>query len=130
MNRNPRSIAIALLLCLPVAPAFASDCAYKGRPISGVLKKKIGVFQAGGKWLKDLDSSEIAPGATVLDCNEELGIVKVTIAGAAQWVDRLALNIRPPGPKECLTRSVSRPADLTAPVSSGVGDSCISQDSK
>lgn len=130
MTMMSKSLWIAVLLCLPALPATAGDCAFKGQPVASTVKKKVGVFLPAGKWVKDVDSSEIAPNATVLDCNEQLGIVKIRIGGSDQWVDRLALNIRPAGMQECMSRSVSRPADLTAPVSSGVGESCTPKGQK
>lgn len=130
MNISSSALWIAALLCMPALPAAAADCAFKGQPIAGIVKKKIGVFLPAGKWVKDLDSSEIAADATVLDCNEELGIVKIRIGGSEQWVDRLALNIRPAGMQDCMSRAVSRPADLNEPVSSGVGESCVPKDRK
>lgn len=130
MSATSRALWITALLSLPIVPAAAGDCAFKGRPVVGVAGKKIGVFLASGKWLKDLDSSEIAPGARVLDCNEELGIVKIWIGGSEQWVDRLALNLRPAGMQECVSRPVSRASDLTEPVTSGVGESCVPQGAK
>lgn len=130
MSFTPRTLWIAVLLSLPVLPAAAWGCAFKGQPVAPAVKKKVGVFQPSGKWLKDLDSSEIAPNATVLDCNEELGIVKIRIGGSDQWVDRLALNIRPAGMQECVSRPVSRASDLTEPVTSGVGESCVPKGAK
>lgn len=131
MTVTSRSLWIAtLLLCLPAMPAAAGACSFKGQPVAGVAKKKIGVFQPSGKWVKDLASSDIAADARVLDCNEELGIVKILIGGSEQWVDRLALNIRPAGMQECMSRPVSRASDLTEPVSSGVGESCVPKGTK
>ncbi|MCC6172117.1 MAG: hypothetical protein IT481_08815 [Gammaproteobacteria bacterium] len=96
-----------------------------GAPVAAVLKKKVGVFRADGKFLKDVDAGSIAPGAVVLDCNEELGIVKLRIDGLEQWADRLSLDIPASGRKpDCIARAVSRDSDVTAPVSSGVGESC------
>ncbi len=130
MNLMSKALWIAVALSLPVMPAAAGDCAFKGQSVTPVAKKKVGVFQPGGKWVKDLDSSDIAAGALVLDCNEELGIVKIRIAGSEQWVDRLALNIRPAGMQECMSRPSSRAADLTEPVTSGVGQSCVPKSPK
>lgn len=120
------AIVVALLAC-PLLPATASaKCAYQSAPVAAVLKKKVGVFRADGKFLKDVDAGAIAAGATVLDCNEELGIVKLRVEGVEQWVDRLALDI-PTGRKAtCIARAASRESDVTAPVSSGVGESCES----
>ncbi|MFO1206365.1 MAG: hypothetical protein U1E63_11670 [Burkholderiales bacterium] len=118
--------ALALFSLLGLAPAAASArCAFAGQPVATVLKKKVAVFQADGKWLKDVDAATIAPGATVRDCNEELGLVKVVVEGREQWVDRLALNIRPAKGPECIARAASRESDVTAPVSSGVNESCV-----
>ncbi len=118
-----QAMTITMLLGL-TAQGAAAKCAYEGRPVVGTVKKKVGVFQADGKWLKDVDSSAIAADATVRDCNEELGIVKIVIEGKEQWVDRLAVNIRPGRTQECVARAPSRPADLTEPVTSGVGEAC------
>ncbi len=125
MNLASKLPWIAVLLSLPVLPAAAEGCASRGQPVTVAAKKKVAVFQPSGKWLKDLDSSEIAPNATVLDCNEELGIVKILIGGSEQWVDRLALNIRPARLPDCVVRPASRASDLTEPVTSGVGESCV-----
>ncbi|MBP8295585.1 MAG: hypothetical protein KAX84_05725 [Burkholderiales bacterium] len=131
MSMISRSLWIAtLLLCLPTMTAAAYACSFKGQPVVTAVKKKVGVFLPSGKWVKDLDSSEIAADARVLDCNEDLGIVKIRIGGSEQWVDRLALNIRPAGMQECISRPVSRAADLTEPVTSGVGESCVPKGAK
>lgn len=124
MNLMSRALWIAVALSLTAMPAAAGDCAFKGQSVTAVLGKKIGVFQPSGKWVKDLDTSAIAANALVLDCNEELGIVKIRIGGSEQWVDRLALNIRRAGMQECMSRPVSRAPDLTEPVTSGAGESC------
>lgn len=119
-------MVLALLAC-PLLPATATaKCAYQGAPVAAVLKKKVGVFRADGKFLKDVDAGAIVAGATVLDCNEELGIVKLRVEDVEQWVDRLALDIRTGRKATCIARAASREPDVTAPVSSGVGESCES----
>lgn len=130
MNVTSKPLWVAAMLSLSCLPADALACALKGQPIAGAVKKKVGVFQPSGKWVKDVDSSEIAADARVLDCNEELGIVKIRIGGSEQWVDRLALNIRPAGMQECMSRPVSRASDLAEPVTSGVGESCVPKGAK
>lgn len=124
-------VALAALAVPPrLAQADAPRCAYAGKPVGGALKKKIAVFQADGKWLKDADAAALAAGAKVLDCNESLGLVKVEIEGKAQWVDRLALDIRNPRGPDCVARAASRPADVTEPVTSGVSENCVQGDGK
>ncbi len=118
------AMTMAMLCGLAMNAAADAKCLFEGQPIVGIVKKKIGVFQPDGKWLKDVDSSAIAADATVRDCNEELGIVKIMIEGKEQWVDRLALNIRPARAGDCVARAPSRPSDLTEPVTSGAGESC------
>ena len=126
VRNGSTGLAIALLLGPLLTSTAAAECAYLGAPVAAVLKKKVGVFRADGKFLKDVDAGAIAAGATVLDCNEELGIVKLRVEGVEQWVDRLALDI-PTGRKAtCIARAASRESDVTAPVSSGVGESCES----
>jgi len=125
VRNGSTGLAIALLLGPLLTSTAAAACAYLGAPVAAVLKKKVGVFRADGKFLKDVDAGSIAPGAVVLDCNEELGIVKLRIDGLEQWADRLSLDIPASGRKpDCIARAVSRDSDVTAPVSSGVGESC------
>jgi len=65
----------------------------------------------------------------VLACNEELGLVKILLDGKENWVDRLAISIRPAGGGACVTKSPSRAADRTEPVSSGIGENCMPEKS-
>ncbi len=41
------------------------------------------------RWVIELGGLTAMDGATVLDCNEELGIVKLRVEDVEQWVDRL-----------------------------------------
>ena len=119
-------VVAALLGGLSLAGPAAAKCAYQNAPVAAVVAKKVGVFSAAGKFLKDVEASAIVAGTTVLDCNEELGIVKLRVEGIEQWVDRLALDIRTGRKPACIARAASRESDVTAPVSSGVGESCQS----
>lgn len=116
---------VFLLTCLMIAlPANASDCKIKNRPIIGALKARVGVFDANGKFAREVDSKTVDAGAVVLDCNEQLGLVLVKIAGRAEWVDRLDLNIRAAEAAPCLTAPARQRPDHTEPVSSGIGEHC------
>ena len=116
--------ALSAWVCTP-APAQSGEpaCPYLGQPVS-VTKEKLAVFAANGKFLHDAQRKDVAADAKVLACNEELGLVKILLAGEEQWVDRLAVSIRPAGGGICVSKAPTRPADRTEPVSSGIGENC------
>jgi len=106
-----------------VAQTKPQACPYLGRPVK-VTKDKVAVFAANGKFLRDASGKEVAADARVLACNEELGLVKIRLAGEDSWVDRLAVSIRPAAGGSCIAKAPSRAGDRTEPVSSGIGENC------
>jgi hypothetical protein len=115
---------LAVPLILVAGVAAARDCPYKNQPVSQVVKKNVGVFTSAGKWLRDVAGVDITTGTLVLDCNEDLGIVKIKLGSETAWVDRLALNLKPAGAHECIAKPVTRTNGQTEPVSSGIGEGC------
>jgi hypothetical protein len=98
-------------------------CPFLGQPVKAT-KDKVAVFAANGKFERDAPSTDLAADARVLACNEDLGLVKVRLAGAESWVDRLAVSIRPTAGVTCVAKAPTRAADRTEPVSSGIGENC------
>jgi len=88
----------------------------------------LGVFDANGKFQRELPKSALAPGATVLDCNEDLGLLEVDLGnGDAQWLDRgdLRLTFAPgatPRPT-CIEATSTRASDHTEAAVSGIDPS-------
>jgi len=121
--------AMSLGICQATfAQARSTACPYLGQPVK-LTKKTIAVFTAAGKFLRDAQDKEVAADSRVLACNEELGLVKILLDGKENWVDRLAISIRPAGGGACVTKSPSRAADRTEPVSSGIGENCVPEKS-
>lgn len=124
----------ATLLAVPwlTAPAAGADCPDKGRPIELVAKgkgggrsvAKLGVFDANGKFLEEVDASLVDTGATVKACNERYGLVQISIGGQLRWVDRLDVKIRRTAAAPCQVDANRQAPDHTEPVSSGVGEHC------
>ena len=90
---------------------------YQNAPVAAVVAKKVGVFSAAGKFLKDVEASAIVAGTTVLDCNEELGIVKLRSRDRAVG--------RSPGaghPHRSQSRRASRAPPRASPTTDGAGE--------
>ena len=119
-------VLTALSLCTlqqAVAQSKPQACPFLGQPVKAT-RDKVAVFSADGKFLRDAPGTAVAADARVLACNEELGLVKIRLAGEDSWVDRLAVSIRPAGGGTCISKAPTRPADRTEPVSSGIGENC------
>lgn len=118
-----RSVAVALLF-LSAAPALA-DCGASPPKLVGAARDKVGVYSASGKFERELEKAALLEGAPVLDCNEDLGLVKVKLReGAEAWVDKAEVKLahaagEPPRP--CVTAAATRPHDKMEPVVSGFG---------
>ena len=128
----PRLLALAAMTLgtcqATLAQTRTPACPFLGQPVK-LTKKTIAVFTAAGKFLRDAQDKEVAADARVLACNEELGLVKILLDGKENWVDRLAVSIRPAGGGTCVTKSPTRAADRTEPVSSGIGENCVPEKS-
>jgi hypothetical protein len=126
-------LAVALLAApWPGAPAAGADCPDIGKPIELVAKgkgggrsgAKLGVFDANGKFLEEVDAALVDAGATVKACNERYGLVQISIGGQLRWVDRLEVKIRRTDAAPCQLDANRQAPDHTEPVSSGVGEPC------
>ena len=101
-----------------------ADCTVKPEKIEA-LGDTVGVFDENGKFLAELPKSALAPGVTVLDCNEDLGLIEVSLAGGEpKWLDRGELRLTfaegaTPG-KVCVMAASTRAADHTEAAVAGV----------
>ena len=95
MNLASKLPWIAVLLSLPVLPAAAEGCASRGQPVTVAAQEEGRGVPAQRQVAEGPRQQRDRAECDLLDCNEELGIVKIRIGGSEQWVDRLALNVRP-----------------------------------
>jgi hypothetical protein len=92
------------------------------------------VFDANGKFQSELPRAALAPAPTVLDCNEDLGLVEVALAnGETKWLDRGELRLTfaqgaAPRPT-CVGAATTRASDHTEAAVSGIdpnsASSCV-----
>lgn len=118
-----RIAILAPLLLLTSASAFA-ECSVQPTRIEA-LGETLGVFDKDGKFLSELPKSALAGGASLVGCNENLGLVEVKLAsGATQWLDRGELRLTLPDgaakPKVCVVAASTRAADHTEAAVAGV----------
>ncbi len=137
MKRNV-SLAVAAAVVLAVGSFTAAPAAHAAdaprtcakalkKPVGAAGKsarKKIGLFDASGKFLETVPASDIDADAVVEDCKEDLGLVQIKVSGKLQWVDRLDVDIRLPENAPCVVESNRQRPDHVEPVSSGAGEHC------
>lgn len=85
----------------------------------------VGVFDAGGKFQSELPKTALTSTATVLDCNEDLGLIEVDLGnGEPKWLDRGDLRLTFPqgaAPKPtCVGAASTRASDHTEAAVSGI----------
>ena len=127
-----RYVGLALCAIIFSHGAFA-DCNVKPTKIEAA-GNTLGVFDATGKFQSELPKSALTPAATVLDCNEDLGLIEVDFGnGATKWLDRgdLRLTFAPgTAPKPtCTNAANTRASDHTEAAVSGIdpnsAQSCV-----
>lgn len=112
-----------LLIVALAGPAWA-DCGVKPVKIEA-LGDTVGIFDKDGKFLEEVPKAALAPGVTFLGCNEDLGLIEVSLAsGEAKWLDRGELRLTfPQGAatgKVCVVAASTRAADHTEAAVAGV----------
>jgi len=115
------SIVIALSLLAAVAQA---DCALQPTRIEA-LSENVGVFDKDGKYLEEIPKAKLDGGASLVSCNEDLGLIEVKLAsGDTKWLDRGELRLTLPEgvakQKVCVVAASSRAADHTEAAVAGV----------
>lgn len=118
-----REFAVAIAASLLAAVAQA-DCALQPTRIEA-LSDKLGVFDKDGKYLEEIPKSSLDGGASLVNCNEDLGLVEVKLAdGDTKWLDRGELRLTLPAgvakQKVCVVAASSRAADHTEAAVAGV----------
>jgi hypothetical protein len=119
-----RRIALALLVFGGAGPALA-DCSPPGMTVAGSIVERLGVYDADGKFSREIGRDELVPGSSLKDCDESLGLVKVALAsGADAWLDRGELTLAVAGQAEnrkvCVQAASSRAADHKEAAVSGI----------
>jgi hypothetical protein len=119
-----RRVALALLLLAGAGPAFA-DCSPPGMTVAGSIGERLGVYDADGKFSREIGRDELVPGSSLVDCDESLGLVKVALAsGTEAWLDRAELKLAVAGQAEtrkvCVQAASSRAADHKEAAVSGI----------
>ncbi len=136
--RRTVSLAVAAAIVIAVGSFTAAPAVHAAdtpptcakalkKPVGAAGKsagKKIGLFDASGKFLETVPASDIDADAVVERCNENLGLVQIKVSGKLQWVDRLDVNIRLPENAPCVVEANRQRPDHVEPVSSGAGEHC------
>jgi hypothetical protein len=113
----------ALFALVASGPAHA---ACNAKPVTvEAAGNTLGVFDASGKFQSELPKSALTPTATVLDCNEDLGLIQVDFGnGDTKWIDRGDLRLtfaRGNTPKPvCVDAANTRASDHTEAAVSGI----------
>lgn len=105
------------------AAAFA-QCNVKPTRVEAA-GETVGVFDASGKFQNELPKTALTAAATVLDCNEDLGLIEVDLGGGnPKWLDRGDLRLTFPqgaAPKPtCVGAASTRASDHTEAAVSGI----------
>ena len=113
-----------LVFTLAASSAAFAQCNVKPIRVEAA-GETIGVFDANGKFQSELPKAALTPAATVLDCNEDLGLIEVDLGnGDPRWLDRGDLRLTLPqgaGPKTtCVGAASTRAADHTEAAVSGI----------
>jgi hypothetical protein len=129
-------IRIAIVCCCLALGAMAhaahADCSVKPVKVEA-LGDTVGIFDRDGKFLSEMPKSALGPDLTVLDCNEDLGLVEVSLGGESKWLDRGELRLTfaegaTPG-KVCVMAASTRASDHTEAAVAGVdpdeGKACV-----
>jgi hypothetical protein len=119
-----RYAALLVMAGLVTGPALAADCAVKPTKLEA-LGDTVGLFDENGKFLEEVPKAALEPGVTLLSCNENLGLMQVSLAnGEVKWLDRAELRLTfPDGAargKVCVVAASSRAADHTEAAVAGV----------
>ena len=98
-------------------------CPHLNQEIADAPKPKVGVFDANGKFEREIDKAEVIH-KKITACNETLGLVQITQAdGKTLWLDPIELQI--PGVAAskvvCITTASTKAPDHKEAVSSGIG---------
>ena len=114
---------ILVIAVVFAGPAFA-DCALKPTKVEA-LGDTVGIFDKDGKFLSEMPKAALGTGVTFLDCNENLGLVQVSLAnGEVKWLDsgelRLTFAEGATKPKVCVVAASSRAADHTEAAVAGI----------
>jgi hypothetical protein len=127
-----REIAVIAIACVLARPALA-ECSVQPTRIEA-LAEKLGVFDKDGKYLEEVPKTALDGGASLVSCNENLGLVEVKLAsGETKWLDRGELRLTMPDgtapPKVCVVTAASRASDHTEAAVAGVdpdeGKECV-----
>lgn len=119
MNR-----VLLLALALAASASAFAQCNVKPTRVEAA-GATVGVFDASGKFQSELPKAALTPAATVLDCNEDLGLIEVNLgSGEPKWLDRGDLRLTFPqgaAPKPtCVGAASTRAADHTEAAVSGI----------
>lgn len=114
-----------LFFCLGLLARAEADCTVDGMRVTDAIPAMIGVYEADGKFVKELGKENLVIGGALKACDESLGLVKVGLtSGQDVWVDRADLKIAVGGQQEartvCVTDSGTRAHDHTEPAVSGM----------
>jgi hypothetical protein len=126
-------IRIALVsACVALASTAHADCSVKPVKVEA-LGDTVGLFDKDGKFVSELPKSVLTAGTTVLDCNEDLGLIEVSVGGEPKWLDRGELRLTfaegAAPAKVCVVAASTRAADHTEAAVAGVdpdeGKACV-----
>jgi hypothetical protein len=120
-----RTLALAVLL----AGTARAECK-GGAPTLAGARAKVGLYAESGKFEREVEGSTLVADAAVLDCNEDLGLVKVRLKdGKEAWVDRAEVTLKlakGDAPRPCVAGAAARRHDTVEPVVAGLGgDDCV-----
>ena len=119
-----RLVTCVTLLLGAAAPALA-DCSPPGLSVAGAVVERLGVYDADGKFTREIARDELVVGGDLRDCDESLGLVKVAlVSGGEAWLDRAELRLAVAGQAEtrkvCVQAASSRAADHKEAAVSGI----------
>ena len=121
---TPRTIVLTLLALAATAQARA-DCKPSAPKLVGAARDRVGLYSESGKFEREVEKAALVEGAAVLDCNEDLGLVKVKLReGAEAWVDKAEVKLAHAAgdqARPCVVSAANRPHDKMEPVVSGFG---------
>jgi hypothetical protein len=116
-----------VLFAIMLSGWACADCKVKPVKVEAAANT-LGVFDASGKFQSELPKSVLTPAATVLDCNEDLGLIQVDLGnGDSKWLDRGDLRLtfeQGTAPKPaCADAANTRASDHTEAAVSGIDPS-------